>query len=104
MADRLDITQPDEGLRRAHATLSSTTARVRAALATMATMCREHPADPLDDGGRLALANAASAAATTGVAEILNVAPRIWEPTTRGEYALVLDRAAYALPDAEVTR
>ncbi|MCX5201069.1 hypothetical protein OG897_06280 [Streptomyces sp. NBC_00237] len=99
MPDRICATQPDEGLRRAHAASSATRARVRAALGVMATMCRQHPGDPLDDAGRLSLANAASLAGTTGVAEILSAAPRIWETTTRGEYALVLDKAAYALTD-----
>jgi N-acetylmuramic acid 6-phosphate (MurNAc-6-P) etherase len=80
----------------------NSTTRVRAALATMATMCRNRPGDALNDGGRLTLANAASAAGTSGVAEILDAAPRIWDPTTRGEYAMVLDKAAYALADGEV--
>lgn len=95
--------QPDEGLRRA-LTTSSAEARVRAALATMATMCRRNPGDPLDDSGRLTLANAVSTAATSGVAEILDVAPRILGTTTRGEYALLLDKASYAMSDCGVTR
>lgn len=95
--------QAEEGLRRAIG--DAPTEAVRGLLRAVAQRLRdERPGDPMRDATRLALAltyserrfATNSALAREAERQFLGHAPRIEKPITRGEYALILDRAAGA--------
>lgn len=100
MAHRTDLSQADEALRRAQ---DNTSEIARCMLRAIAQRLRdERPTDPMRDSIRISLALTYSerrlgrdtARARIAEREFLSLAPRVVDPITRGEYALILDRIA----------
>jgi hypothetical protein len=102
MHERTHLSQADEALRQA--TAPSVAAR-EALLAIAGRLSQVRPDGPMHEPMRMALAlrvasvrhGVCTPAADQLEAEILARAPRVARPITRGEYALILQRAAGAV-------
>ncbi|MGW5852108.1 hypothetical protein ACWFQ8_29880 [Streptomyces sp. NPDC055254] len=101
MTHRTQLSQPDEALQRARG--DAPTEAARCLLRAVAQRLRdERPTDPMRNTAIDALAltyserrfGVGTAMAEEAERQFHGHAPRITEPITRGEYSLILDRAA----------